>query len=56
MARWIENESDIKDSMTGQRSMLVKDRFDNLVFLFENDFAMRWFQDKYPEIRLYSLL
>ncbi len=56
VARWIENESDVKESMTGPRSMLVKDRFDNLVFLFENDFAMRWFNDKFPDIRLYSLL
>ncbi|MDW0111966.1 MULTISPECIES: peptide chain release factor 3 [Sporosarcina] len=56
VARWIENESDVKDSMTGQRSMLVKDRYDNLVFLFENDFALRWFGDKYPDIRLYNLL
>lgn len=56
VARWIENEADVKESMTGPRSMLVKDRFDNLVFLFENDFAMRWFSDKFPDIRLYSLL
>ncbi|MBD7983342.1 peptide chain release factor 3 [Sporosarcina sp. Sa2YVA2] len=56
VARWIENESDVKESMTGQRSMLVKDRFDNLVFLFENDFALRWFGDKYPDIKLYNLL
>ncbi|MER2089316.1 MAG: peptide chain release factor 3 [Sporosarcina sp.] len=56
VARWIENESDVKESMAGQRAMLVKDRHDKLVFLFENDFAMRWFQDKYPDIRLYSLL
>jgi len=36
--------------------MLVKDRFDNLVFLFENEFAMRWFADKNENIKLYSLL
>ncbi|MDW0115918.1 peptide chain release factor 3 [Sporosarcina thermotolerans] len=56
VARWIENESDVKESMTGQRSMLVKDRYDNLVFLFENEFALRWFGDKYPDIKLYNLL
>ena len=56
VARWIENEEDVKESMTGQRSMLVKDRYDNLVFLFENDFALRWFGDKYPGIKLYNLL
>ncbi|TMU88016.1 peptide chain release factor 3 [Bacillus sp. BHET2] len=56
IARWIENEEDVKDSMSSSRSMLVKDRHDNLVFLFENDFAMRWFNDKNPDIRLFSLM
>lgn len=56
IARWIENEGEVKESMSGQRSLLVKDRYDNLVFLFENDFAMRWFQDKNENIKLYSLL
>lgn len=41
IARWIENEEDVKETMSSSRSMLVKDRHDNLVFLFENDFAMR---------------
>ncbi len=56
IARWIENEEDVKESMSSGRSMLVKDRFDNLVFLFENEFAMRWFADKNENIKLYSLL
>ncbi|TQR27862.1 peptide chain release factor 3 [Lysinibacillus sphaericus] len=56
IARWIENEEDVKESMSSGRSMLVKDRFDNFVFLFENEFAMRWFADKNEDIKLYSLL
>jgi peptide chain release factor 3 len=56
IARWIENEEDVKESMSSSRSMLVKDRHENLVFLFENDFAMRWFSDKHPAIKLYSLM
>ncbi|RIW30180.1 peptide chain release factor 3 [Bacillus salacetis] len=56
IARWIENEADVTESMSSSRSILVKDRHDRLVFLFENDFAMRWFQDKNPDIKLYSLL
>ena len=56
IARWIENEEDVKESMSSSRSILVKDRFDNLVFLFENEFAMRWFNDKNENIKLYSLL
>lgn len=56
IARWIENEEDVKETMSSSRSMLVKDRHDKLVFLFENDFAMRWFNDKNPDIQLYSLM
>ncbi|TDM03815.1 peptide chain release factor 3 [Macrococcus carouselicus] len=56
IARWIENEGAITDAMNSSRSILVDDRYDNKVFLFENEFATRWFQDKFPEIKLYSLL
>ena len=56
IARWIENEEDVKESMHSARIMLVKDRYDNYVFLFENEFAMRWFSDKNEHIKLYSLL
>ena len=56
IARWIENEEDVKDSMHSQRSMLVRDRYDNKVFLFENEFAMRWFSEKNENIKLFSLL
>ncbi|KIL45852.1 peptide chain release factor 3 [Jeotgalibacillus soli] len=56
IARWIENETEVTESMSSSRSMLVKDRHNRLVFLFENDFAMRWFVDKHPSIKLYSLL
>ena len=56
IARWIENEDDIKDNMNTSRSILVKDRYDNYVFLFENEFATRWFEEKFSDIKLYSLL
>lgn len=56
IARWIENEKDITDNMNSSRSILVEDRFENKVFLFENEFATRWFEDKFPEIKLFSLL
>nr|WFN99825.1 GTP-binding protein [Staphylococcus aureus] len=56
IARWIENEDQITDKMNTSRSILVKDRYDDLVFLFENEFATRWFEEKFPEIKLYSLL
>lgn len=37
------------------RLILVKDRYDDLVFLFENEFVIRWFEEKFFEIKLYSL-
>ncbi len=51
IARWIENDK-IDESLSSSRSMLVKDRYDNPLFLFENEFALRWFQDKNPAIKL----
>ena len=55
IARWIEEE-DLDVNMSSSRNLLCKDRFDNPVFLFENQFAMRWFEDKYPEVKLKALL
>ena len=46
----------LKDNMNTSRSILVKDRYDNYVFLFENEFATRWFEEKFSDIKLYSLL
>lgn len=51
IARWIENDK-IDESLSSQRSMLVKDRYDKPLFLFENEFALRWFQEKNPTIIL----
>ncbi|WP_338447961.1 peptide chain release factor 3 [Niallia oryzisoli] len=53
IARWIENEN-IDESLSSSRSLLVNDRYGNKVFLFENDFALRWFQEKNPDIKLYN--
>ncbi|WEG73815.1 peptide chain release factor 3 [Vagococcus intermedius] len=54
-ARWIDEE-DLDERMSSSRNILVKDRFEQPLFLFENQFAMRWFADKYPDIELKSLL
>ncbi|UXV34371.1 peptide chain release factor 3 [Staphylococcus sp. IVB6181] len=56
IARWVENEDAIQDKMSTARSILVQDRYEQKVFLFENEFATRWFEEKFPEIKLYSLL
>lgn len=55
IARWIKPE-DLDERMSSSRNILAKDRFGNPLFLFENQFAMRWFADKYPEVELKSLL
>lgn len=55
IARWIKPE-DLDPKMSSSRNLLVKDRFDAPVFLFENQFAENWFKDKYPNIELESLL
>ncbi|MSE21869.1 peptide chain release factor 3, partial [Lactobacillus parabuchneri] len=34
----------------------VKDRAGNQLFLFENEFALRWFKDKYPDVQLTAKL
>lgn len=49
--RWI-SEDDLDQRMSSSRNILAKDRFDQPVFLFENEFALRWFADKYPDVKL----
>ncbi|MCM3663166.1 peptide chain release factor 3 [Mesobacillus subterraneus] len=53
IARWIEGDQ-VNENLSSSRSLLVTDRFDKKAFLFENDFALRWFQDKNPEVKLYN--
>ena len=55
IARWIDPE-DLDERMSSSRNILAKDRFDQPLFLFENQFAERWFADKYPEVKLKSLM
>ena len=49
--RWIKEE-DLDERMSSSRNILAKDRFNKPVFLFENDFSLHWFADKYPDIVL----
>ncbi len=53
IARWVENET-VDENLSSSRSLLVKDRYGQYVFLFENDFALRWFQEKNPTIQLFN--
>ena len=51
IARWIDPK-DLDEKMSSSRNILARDRFDQPLFLFENQFAMRWFADKYPDVTL----
>ncbi|WP_283679135.1 peptide chain release factor 3 [Lentilactobacillus sp. Marseille-Q4993] len=54
-ARWI-NPDQLDERMSSSRNLLVKDRNGDPLFLFENDFALRWFKDKYPDVELTAKL
>lgn len=51
VARWIDPDQ-VDEKMASSRNLLVKDRYDRPVFLFENNFALNWFKDKYPNVEL----
>ncbi|MFA9557531.1 peptide chain release factor 3 [Evansella sp. AB-rgal1] len=51
LARWV-TKGEVTDRMTDSRRMLVLDQQKRPVILFENDFTLRMFQDKYPDIKL----
>lgn len=53
IARWVEGD-EVNENLSSGRSLLVKDRYGKNVFLFENDFALRWFQEKNPDVNLYN--
>lgn len=53
MARWVEG-NEVDEKLNSSRSILVKDRYEQYAFLFENEFALRWFQDKNPDVKLYN--
>ena len=55
IARWIDPK-DFDEKMSSSRNILARDRFDQPLFLFENQYAMNWFMDKYPDIELKKLL
>jgi peptide chain release factor 3 len=55
VARWIAPDQ-LDEKMASSRNMLVKDRFDNPVFLFDNKFSLNWFADKYPDVTLEAKL
>lgn len=55
VARWID-EKNLDPKLSSSRNLLARDRYDQPVFLFENEFAERWFTDKHPDIELRQLM
>ncbi|WP_421017326.1 peptide chain release factor 3 [Furfurilactobacillus cerevisiae] len=55
IARWIESDQ-LDENMASSRNLLVKDRENQPLFLFENKFAENWFSQKYPNVKLTSRL
>lgn len=55
VARWIDPEQ-LDEKMSSTRNLLVKDMQGQPLFLFENQYAERWFADKYPDVKLTAKL
>ena len=54
IVRWVDSDTEVSESLNSSRSLLVRDRYDQQVFLFENEFALRWFKEKNPDVKLSS--
>ncbi|MHA3066438.1 peptide chain release factor 3 [Lacticaseibacillus saniviri] len=54
-ARWIDPDQ-LDEKMSSSRNLLVKDVQGEPLFLFENQYAERWFADKYPDVKLTAKL
>ncbi|MGI8315527.1 peptide chain release factor 3 [Halobacillus mangrovi] len=52
--RWLRQDQ-VDESLFDERNMLVQDREGNPLVLFKNDFSLRWFIDKNPDIELTDL-
>ncbi|UOQ48271.1 peptide chain release factor 3 [Gracilibacillus caseinilyticus] len=52
--RWLKKDQ-VDPKLFDERNLLVKDREEDFLVLFKNDFALRWFVDKHPEIELIDL-
>ncbi|GGA81097.1 peptide chain release factor 3 [Ornithinibacillus halotolerans] len=52
--RWLKTEQ-VKESLFDDRNLLVRDRNDNYLVLFRNEFSLNWFKDNHKEIDLIDL-
>ncbi|BDR56765.1 peptide chain release factor 3 [Xylocopilactobacillus apis] len=51
IARWIDSDN-VDEHDSSSRNILVKDIYGEYLFLFENNFALRWYNDKHPDVKL----
>lgn len=52
LAKWIIGKEAADQVRKSSNNLVVTDRFDQPVIIFENDFSLRWFQQKYPDVEL----
>ncbi|MBD1224508.1 peptide chain release factor 3 [Virgibacillus halodenitrificans] len=52
--RWLQAEQ-IDESLFDEGNLLVRDREENHLVLFRNEFALNWFQEKHPDMKLIDL-
>ncbi|MCQ2008790.1 peptide chain release factor 3 [Sporolactobacillus sp. STSJ-5] len=52
VAKWIANQEEADALRRNSNNLVVSDYKDRPVIIFENDFSLRWFQQKHPKIEL----
>lgn len=52
--RWLKSDQ-VDPSLYDERNMLVRDRSNNYVVLFKNNFSLNWFKENHPDIELIDL-
>ncbi|MEN2767407.1 peptide chain release factor 3 [Ornithinibacillus xuwenensis] len=52
--RWLKREQ-VNEALFDDRNILVRDRDDNYLVLFRNEFALNWFKDNHKDIELIDL-
>ncbi|WP_404454142.1 peptide chain release factor 3 [Virgibacillus necropolis] len=53
--RWLQADQ-VDESLFDEQNLLVRDREGNYIVLFRNEYALRWFKDKNPDVELIDLL
>lgn len=52
LAKWIARSEDAEAMRRNSNNLVVTDYKDRPVVIFENDFSLRWFQQKHPDVDL----